>query len=78
MDMDELPSMVTVKSIVEVLRNLLDTLPEKCAGCGATNWGIEDGTHIQCLSCGEPAAFTNGDDLTEIWLKRVQDSEKIF
>ena len=77
-DMDELPSMVTVKSITEVVMNLLDTLPEKCPGCGASNWVLQDETHIQCGACGEPATFTNGDELTEIWLKGVQDSEKIF
>jgi acyl carrier protein len=78
MDMDELPSMVTVESITEVVMNLLDTLPEKCPGCGASNWGLQDETRIQCGSCGEPASFTNGDELTEIWLKRVQESENIF
>jgi acyl carrier protein len=78
MDMDELPSMVTVKSIAEVVMNLLDTLPEKCPGCGASNWVLQDETRIHCGSCGEPATFINGDDLTELWLKRVQESEEIF
>jgi acyl carrier protein len=78
MDMDELPSMVTVKSITDVVATLLDTLPAKCTGCGAVTWELQDGTRIQCSACGEPAAFTNGDDLTEIWLKQVQKSEKIF
>jgi acyl carrier protein len=78
MDMDELPSMVTVQSIAEVVMNLLDTLPEKCAGCGASNWALQDETRIQCGSCGEPAGFVNGDDLTEIWLKNVQESKNIF
>lgn len=78
MDMDELPSMVTVKSIAEGVMNLLDTLPEKCADCGAANWILQDGTRIQCGSCGESPTFVNGDDLIQIWLKRVQESEKIF
>jgi hypothetical protein len=78
MDMDELPSMVTVKSIAEGVMNLLDTLPESCVDCGAANWTLQDETHIQCGSCGEAGTFVNGDDLIQIWLKRVQESEKIF
>ncbi len=77
MDMDELPAMVTVSSIAEMVMNLLDSLPEKC-NCGAGNWGLQDETRIHCGSCGEPAAFTNGDDLIQIWLKQIQESEKIF
>src|SRR5208283_3410134 len=54
MDMDELPAMVTVSSIAEMVMNLLDSLPEKC-NCGAGNWGLQDETRIHCGSCGEPA-----------------------
>ncbi len=78
MDMDELPAMVTVNSIVEVVMNLLNTLPEKCTNCEASNWVLQDETRIQCGSCGEAAEFTSGDDLTQDWLKQVQESQKIF
>lgn len=77
MDMDELPAFVTVRSIADGVMNLLDTLPEKCE-CGASNWVLEDKSKIKCGSCGEAAAFTNGDDLIEIWLKQVQEQKKIF
>src|SRR5208337_4392810 len=46
MDMDELPPMVTVSSIVEVVMNLLDSLAEKCVNCGAQNWSLKDETRI--------------------------------
>ncbi len=78
MDMDELPAMVTVSSIVEGVMSLLDTLPEKCAGCGAQNWKIHEGTLIQCCGCGEAATFRNGDDLIQDWLKQVQEDKRIF
>jgi len=78
MDMDDLPEMVTVSSIAEMVMNLLDTLPEKCTGCGAQNWTLKKETLIECGSCGEGAAFTNGDDLIAAWLKQVQESRKIF
>ncbi len=77
MDMDELPAMVTVQSIADGVMNLLDTLPEKCSECGNQNWTVENGTRIQC-GCGESAAFTNGDDLIDIWLEQVQTQQKIF
>ena len=78
MDMDEMPAMVTVSSIVEGVVNLLDSLPEKCINCGAGNWSLNDETLIHCGSCGDAATFTNGDDLIQIWLKQIQENEKIF
>lgn len=77
MDMDELPAMVTVQSIADGVMNLLDSMPEKCS-CGADSWKVEEETKIQCGACSEPAAFTNGDDLIDEWLKSVQEKEKIF
>lgn len=78
MDMDDMPAMVTVSSLVEGVTNLLDSLPENCAHCSAANWIVEDNTRIHCGSCGEAATFTNGDDLIELWLKQVQENENIF
>ncbi|MGA2025484.1 MAG: phosphopantetheine-binding protein [Syntrophobacteraceae bacterium] len=78
MDMDDLPAMITVSSIVEGVMNLLDTLPEKCVNCGAQSWDLQEATRIHCGSCGEAATFTSGDDLMQIWLTQVQDNKKIF
>jgi acyl carrier protein len=78
MDMDELPSMVTVQSIVDGVLSLLDTLPGSCSNCGKSEWKIESESRVQCGSCGEPASFANGDDLVDAWLTQVQETEKIF
>jgi acyl carrier protein len=78
MDMDELPAMVTVSSIAEMVMNLLDTLPEKCAECGAQSWTLQEETRIHCGSCGEAATFTSGDDLMDSWLQQIQKDKKIF
>jgi acyl carrier protein len=78
MTMDDLPATITVSSIAEMVMNLLHTLPEKCTGCGAQNWTLKEQTHLECGSCGEAAAFTSGDDLIVDWLKKIQETKKIF
>jgi acyl carrier protein len=77
-DMDDIPAQLTVQSIARGVMDILDTLPEKCTGCGAQQWTTEDGAKIKCGSCGEPAAFTNGDDLAVEWLKQVNAEKNIF
>jgi acyl carrier protein len=78
MDMDELPTLVTVHSIVEGVMNLLDTLPDACPNCGKRDWRGTDEVRIGCGACSENAAFTNGDELVDQWLTQVQEKEKIF
>src|SRR5512139_1956160 len=63
MDVDEVPALVTVQSLTKGVLDILDSLPEKCASCGNAAWKTDDGRRIACGSCGEPAAFGNGDDL---------------
>lgn len=78
MDMDELPSFVTVGSMAQGVMDILDSLPEKCSQCGHGEWKSEDGAHVLCASCGAPASFKNGDDLILDWLMRVQEEKQIF
>ncbi len=78
MDMDAVPALITVQSIAKGVMDILGSLPEKCASCGAAAWKTGGGTRITCGSCGEAAAFTNGDDLIKAWLTKVQDEKKIF
>lgn len=78
MDMDEIPAMVTVQSMVQGVMDILSSLPDKCSGCGNSAWQSDDGTKIKCGSCGESATFANGDDLIKAWLNRVQEEKKIF
>jgi acyl carrier protein len=78
MDMDEVPTLITVQSIASGIMDILDSLPEKCSSCGNSAWKSDDGDRIKCGSCGEYATFTNGDDLTKEWLIKVQEEKKIF
>ncbi|GBE33773.1 acyl carrier protein AcpXL [bacterium BMS3Bbin06] len=78
MDMDEIPTLVTVKSMAGGVMEILNTLPEKCTKCGNSSWELENGTRIKCSSCGEYATFKNGDDLIREWITRVQVEKKVF
>jgi acyl carrier protein len=78
MDMDEIPALVTVQSMVQGVMDILESLPEKCTGCGNAAWQSDDGTKTKCGSCGESAAFSNGDDLIKAWLTKVQEEKNIF
>jgi len=78
MDMDEVPAMVTVESIAKGVMDILDSLPETCSKCNKSEWQIDNGSHLKCGSCGEPASYANGDDLMKDWLAKVQEENKIF
>jgi acyl carrier protein len=77
-DMDEVANIITVRAITTAVMDVLNTLPEKCASCGASAWEAEDGGRIRCRTCSEYPAFTNGDDLIKEWLTKVQAENKIF
>jgi acyl carrier protein len=72
MDMDEVPSLVTVRSMARNVLDVLASLSEKCTGCGQSAWQTTDGHRIQCQSCGNQATFTNGDDLVHQWLTELK------
>ena len=78
MDMDVLPTLITVQLVAKGVMDILDSLPEKCSYCGNSAWKSEDGTRIKCGSCGEFATFTNGDELIRQWLITAQEEKKIF
>ena len=78
MDMDEVPAMITVESMVRAVMDILDTLPEVCPHCGASAWELTDATRIRCGACEVQATFTNGDDLTQEWLQKIQEEKNLF
>jgi acyl carrier protein len=78
MDMDEVSLLITVKGMARVVLDILDTLPEKCSSGGHSAWAVEKGTRIKCSDCGEYATFTDGDTLTQEWLRAIQDEKNIF
>lgn len=77
-DMDQITRLITVQSLVRGVMDILNSLPERCAACGAAAWRSDDGARIHCGSCGKGAAFATGDDLIKDWLKKVQEEKQIF
>ena len=78
LDMDQVPPLITIRSMADAVLSILASLPERCPACKASQWKTDDGTHILCGACGEAAAFTNGDDLIRDWLRQVQDRTGLF
>ena len=78
MDMDELPALITMDSMVKGVMEIINTLPEQCPHCGESSWTSDDGARIRCGACNQDATFTNGDDLIREWLKKVQEEKQIF
>jgi len=78
MDMDLLPTLITVQVLTRGVMDILESLPDTCPNCGNAAWKTEDGAKITCSSCGEYAPFANGDDLIKQWLAAVQEEKKIF
>lgn len=77
MDMDEVPSLFTIRTMAGGVMDILNTLPAACTKCGSSAWKTDDGAKVVCGSCGEPAAYMNGDDLIKQWLTRIQEEKKI-
>jgi acyl carrier protein len=78
MELEEVPSLVTVRSVATAIMDILDTLPGQCTHCGRQEWKSDDGTHIHCRACGKAAVYASGDDLVKDWLRKVQAEKKIF
>jgi len=78
MELEEVPSFVTVQSVANAVMDVLDSLPQQCTYCGRPEWKSDDGTHIQCGACAKLAVYASGDDLVKDWLRKVQEEKKLF
>jgi acyl carrier protein len=78
MELDQATALITVQSMARGIMDNLSSLPEICPHCGGARWKSDDGARISCGACGKAAVFTNGDELIQAWIKRVQEEQKIF
>ncbi|OGL68340.1 MAG: hypothetical protein A3J27_09510 [Candidatus Tectomicrobia bacterium RIFCSPLOWO2_12_FULL_69_37] len=73
---DELPALVTPRTLTNAVRDILSCLPEK-SPAGA-DWKTEGGTRIVCSKTGAPAALPSGDEIVQRWLKALQEEKQLF
>jgi acyl carrier protein len=73
---DELPALVTPRTLAAGVGDILAHLPEK-SPAGA-DWKTDDGTHIVCSETGKAPVLPSGDDVVQNWLKSLQEGKKIF
>lgn len=73
---DELPALVTPRTLAAGVGDILAHLPEK-SPAGA-DWKTEDGTHIVCSETGKAPVLPSGDDVIQSWLKSLQEEKQIF
>ena len=73
---DELPALVTPRTLAGAVRDVLNCLPVK-SPAGA-DWKTEDGTRVVCAETGQPASLPSGDEVVQSWLKGVQEERGLF
>lgn len=73
---DELPALVTPRTLAAAVKDILSYLPEQ-SPAGA-DWKTEDGTRIVCSQTGAPAVLPSGDEVVQRWLGSLQKEKQLF
>jgi acyl carrier protein len=68
MPLDDVPALVTPRTLVMIVEEILATCPAACPACGKAAWAVADGGPITCGGCGAPAPLLTGDDVIRRWL----------
>jgi len=74
---DEVPALVTTRALAAGVKEILATLPATC-GCGASAWKRGEGVKVVCGACGKAPSFTDGDTLTQGWLRAAAKDKSLF
>ena len=69
MSIEAVPALVTPRTLVMVVEEILATCPATCPACGKSAWTVADGRAITCGQCGARAPFSTGDDVIRQWLE---------
>src|SRR6267142_5464948 len=69
MPLDDVPALVTPRTLVMVVEEILATCPATCPSCGKAAWAVADGSPITCGGCGAHAPLLAGDDVIRRWLE---------
>lgn len=68
MAMEDVPILVTPRTLVMVVEEILATCPDACPGCAKAAWTVAEGSRVSCGTCGKPAPLLTGDELVRRWL----------
>jgi len=69
MSIEEVPALVTPRTLVMVVEEILATRPATCPACGKSAWTVADERFITCGQCGARAPLSTGDDVIRQWLE---------
>jgi len=72
MSLEEIPALVTPRTLVMVVEEVLATCPDACPSCGKAAWKLTDGTTIGCSNCGAHAPLLTGDEVIRRWLEEFR------
>lgn len=72
MALDEVPALVTPRTLVMVVEEILATCPDTCPSCGKAAWKPADGGVIGCGACGAHAPLLTGDEVIRRWLENFR------
>ncbi|MEK6711075.1 MAG: phosphopantetheine-binding protein [Nitrospinota bacterium] len=73
---DELPALVTPRTLANAIRDILDCLPGQSPAGAA--WKTGDGTRIVCSKTGAPAVLPSGDEIVQRWLRSLREEKQLF
>ena len=75
---DEVPKLVTPKTLWGGVDEISARLPAACTHCKAVAWQSPDGAKVKCGACGKDAVYPDGDTLTKAWLAQVSKEQGLF
>jgi acyl carrier protein len=75
---DEVPALVTPRTLARAVSEIVDALPPACTACGASQWKTDDGAKVVCGACKKPAAYPDGDAVTKAWVETVSKQKGLF
>jgi hypothetical protein len=72
MSVEDVPALVTPRTLVMIVEEILATCPDACPGCGKAAWTAAAESTIACGECGKPAPLLTGDEVVRRWLARFR------
>jgi len=72
MSLEDVPALVTPRTLVMVVEEILATCPATCPGCGKAAWTVVGGSTIDCGECGAHAPLLTGDEVIRRWLEEFR------